>query len=103
MQNLIEKLRMKAEPIHQKCLGKGFSEDEQEFVTADRCSHIDPLPVYDDNVEVDDSACRCKIYYKPDAMWKLGRCAMASHYNPFVEKFKGKSRVGQQKQKHKHK
>ena len=115
MNKVIEELRKTAEPVHDRCRGIGFAEDEKQFLSAPRCTKIDPLPVYDlidedtdmadpetePTFTTDDPACRCSVYAYPSSFWRRGRCPMATHFDPYYKVETAKVRVGQQKQKKK--
>jgi hypothetical protein len=113
MDKIAEQLMMEREPVHQKCLGKGFAKEEQGFVKG-QCKRIEPIDVYeiideatgqtDDEVApVEDNsnaACRCTSYVNPSIWWREGfRCPLADHFRPDLMTKKAKGRVGQQKQK----
>jgi hypothetical protein len=115
MNKLIEELMMTRTPVHPKCQGVGFTAAEKPFLSAARCKHIEPVEIYEQldeetgevdpetepELSVEDPACRCAVYWKPESFWRRGRCPMASHFDPFVEPVAAKTRVGQQKQKKK--
>jgi hypothetical protein len=104
-------------PVHPKCRGEGFSEEERKFLRTSRCSRIEPVNIYDvideQTGEVDqektpakdftDEFCRCTTYVNPSNWWKnpTWRCPMGDHYRPDMVIEKGKGRIGQQKQKKK--
>lgn len=112
MNTIIEELRKNAEPVHPKCLGLDFTAEEKPFVTASRCSRIDPLPVFEiideetgqidsevpPTFTSDDPACRCKAYAVPNSWWRRGACPLATHFNPHFAEQREKVRAGQQKQ-----
>lgn len=114
MDRTIEELRKIAEPVHEHCLGRGFTPEAEAMLSAPRCAKIDPLPVFEiideetgaidtesaPEFTTDDEACRCSVYFRPASWWRRGRCPMATHYNP-EELVNKKVRVGQQKQKKK--
>jgi hypothetical protein len=85
-------------PVHEKCIGKGFSDDEAKYFVGKRtvCSRIEPV-----NGEITDE-CLCKSYVNPTAFWNRGGCPLADHYRPdLFSVTKESRRVGQQKQKKK--
>jgi len=55
------------------------------------CSRIDGDGIY------------CSVYIKPEVMWKLGPCALATHVIAKETKAQEKVRVGQQKSRRKKK
>lgn len=113
MDKVIEQLMMEREPIHEKCLGKGFTEAEQKFLKG-QCDRVEPVDVYEIideptgevDAEVDpvednaNAACRCTAYVNPAMWWRPGfRCPLANHFRPDLEVKTVKGRVGQQKQR----
>lgn len=117
MDKIIEQLRKEALPIHPKCVGQGFSDEEKQWLDIKHpvCSRIDPIEIYEiideETGAVDtevpptlsniDEACRCTAYAFPNTKWKTGWCPLATHFNPIQEEAGVKVRVGQQKQKKK--
>lgn len=84
---------------HQKCLGKGFEESDQEFMKSERCDRIVDYAAEESTIVEE----RCSVYTNPDLFWRPGfRCPMASHYRPDLKPEVKKGRVGQQKQKKRH-
>lgn len=118
MNKVIEQMMMEREPVHQKCLGIGFSDEEKEFLQKEIiCSRVEPVEIYEiideetgetdpevmPTISKSDPACRCTTYMKPSVWWRHPgqRCPMADHYRPDLSFNKTKGRVGQQKQKKK--
>lgn len=85
-------------PVHEKCVGKGFSDDETKYFNGKRtvCSRVELI---DGGIT---DKCLCKAYINPSIFWNRGNCPLADHYRPdlFVTT-KDIKRVGQQKQKKK--
>lgn len=115
MNELIEQMMKDRLPVHERCLGIGFNEEEKKFLKPGVCNRIEPIEVFDlideETGQADDEtppslsntdpACRCAAYINPSSWWRRGRCPLASHFDPYFEEEKGKQRVGQQKQKKK--
>lgn len=103
MDKRIEEMKKNAEPVHERCRGEGFTEEEKPFLTGPFCDRIDPVVQEKERPDFLNPACRCTVYFKPVVKWKDGkRCPMSSHFRPDLEtKTAGKTRVGQQKQKKK--
>jgi hypothetical protein len=114
-EDLMEKLRKNALPIHPKCLGLEFTADDEKRRVGKQCNRIVPeeLPVelLDEptgegdpegakEVTVDET-CRCDAYINPSVWWNRGGCPLASHWKEINETQQEKVRMGQQKQKKK--
>lgn len=98
--NEIEKLRNERSPVHEKCLGIGFTEEEKKFFVEkkSRCSKV--IEVISDITG--DTENLCATYIKPSVFWNRGGCPVADHYRPdLFSETKNAKRVGQQKQKKK--
>lgn len=70
-----------------KCLGKGFDEDNKRFHKGGACDRIENG--------------KCLAYIYPGLKWREGlfsACPLATHYDETIV-VKTKKRVGQQKQK----
>jgi len=52
---------------------------------------------------IDKDGIHCSAYIKPEIMWKLGPCALATHVIEMETKAQEKIRVGQQKSRRKKK
>ena len=93
-----EKLMEERLPVHEKCVGEGFSDDEMKYFVEKRtvCSRVELI-----GGEATDK-CLCRAYVNPSVFWNRGKCPLADHYRPdlFVAT-KEVRRVGQQKQKKK--
>lgn len=113
-EDLIEELRKNALPIHPKCLGLEFTEEDEKCRTADRCDRIVPENIFEVIDEptgaidaeatpevVIDETCRCEAYINPASFWRRGGCPLATHWGQDESNTTGKVRVGQQKQKKK--
>jgi hypothetical protein len=75
---------------HEKCLGRGFTEEEKKFLVENACGKLDLTS---------DQEPRCTAYAKPELWWRPGfYCPLATHYKP-KQATEKKHRVGQQKQK----
>ena len=86
MDKLIEEMRKEAEPVVQFCRGEGFTEEQKKFLAkVPVCDKIDPVVQESGKPDFLNPACRCRAYYKPEFKWRLGRCPLASHYNPYIE------------------
>lgn len=102
-----EQLLKEREPIHEKCLGMGFTEEQEDFLRNKRCSRIEPVDVVvdDETGETEPDcmslACFCSSYVKPSIWWNHSsrRCPLADHFRPDLKAKNAKVRVGQQKQK----
>lgn len=46
---------------------------------------------------IDQDGIHCSAYIKPEVMWKLGSCALATHVIEMETKAQEKIRIGQQK------
>lgn len=95
----IEELIKIRKPIHPKCKGQGFSDEEKKFQTSAICERIEPCDFEDEEGLLEN--CRCTVYVDPSYWWRVGFCPVASHYKPQDFIGKDKQRVGQQKQKKK--
>lgn len=118
MDKVIEQLMMEREPVHPKCQGKGFTDEERNFLHAPwRCDRIESISMFDiideETGQIDDEAaaedtnadpaCRCTAYVNPSNWWRgKNYCPLASHFRPQEKPVSaGKVRAGQQKQKKK--
>ena len=107
MDKITEEMMKERSPIHPKCKGEGFSEAQQKFIVAQRCSRIEPVNLFDEEDKnaksFTDDSCRCTTYINPSNWWKHEewRCPLGDHYRPDLEIKGSKARVGQQKQKKK--
>ena len=52
---------------------------------------------------IDSDGIHCTVYIKPEVMWKLGPCALATHVIAMETKAQEKVRIGQQKGRRKKK
>jgi len=106
MNKHIEQLMKEREPVHPKCRGEEFSNEEKALVASKICEKIEPLEFVDDEGQrvssSTDGACRCKAYVSPKYWWARGRCPLATHFRSAEMEADNKKRVGQQKQKKKH-
>jgi hypothetical protein len=50
---------------------------------------------------IDSDGIHCSAYIKPEIMWRLGPCALATHVIEMETKAQEKIRIGQQKHSHK--
>lgn len=103
MHHLIEKLKKERKPVHDKCLGFGFSDDEKKSLKIPMCTRVE---LYDENKGGSDNGsitAFCSTYTDPANKWAYNkRCPLSDHFRPdLVEKDKERTRVGQQKQKKK--
>lgn len=103
MNHLVEELKKERKPVHEKCLGYGFSNDEKKSLKIPMCTRVES---YDGNKNEDENGCItsfCSTYSDPANKWTHGkRCPLSDHFRPdLVDKDKEKTRVGQQKQKKK--
>ena len=111
MDKMVEELLKDRLPVHPKCRGKEFSEEQAKNLVSPECSRIEKLDDYgfgkvDSNGgsegEVDIELCRCTTYYNPSYWWAgERRCPMADHYKIRSKTQTEKVRAGQQKQKKK--
>ncbi len=102
MDKITEILMKKRLPVHPKCRGEGFTEEEKKAILLPYCSRIEPVEMPEKSFT--DESCRCKAYVNPSQWWKLPtwKCPLADHYRPDLLIGKtNKGRVGQQKQKKK--
>lgn len=109
MNKLKEQLLKERTPVHGKCLGKFFTEEEAEFLKAECCSRVEAVGqdviVDDETGETEKDPASivyfCTAYVNPDNWWKnaTSRCPLADHYRPDLQTTKAKVRAGQQKQK----
>jgi hypothetical protein len=106
-----EEMLKNRKPVHGKCLGKFFTEEEAEFLKTEACSRIEGMETTGE-VIVDEETGEtepgttttvyfCKAYVNPDNWWKHSktRCPLADHYRPDLKMEKSRVRAGQQKQK----
>jgi|APCry1669188910_1035180.scaffolds.fasta_scaffold00061_33 hypothetical protein len=114
MDKNIESLMKERLPVHPKCRGEGFSDEQTKFILSKRCSRIEPVDNWyvdpnDDFTKVvhsfTDPDCRCTAYVNPSNWWKheSWRCPLGDHFRPDLAIKDAKGRVGQQKQKKKKK
>jgi hypothetical protein len=109
MNKNIEQLMKEREPIHEKCMGVGFTDEQREFMHKEQCSRIESQDVVVDEetgeVEQDCTslACFCSSYVRPSIFWNHPSkwCPLADHYRPDLQAKSTKVRAGQQKQKKK--
>lgn len=94
MHKTTEALMKEREPVHEKCLGEGFTDEEKEYVRASRCSRMETFEGDEEEVSY------CKAYVNPSNWWKHGRhCPLGDHFRPDLQSVNVKVRAGQQKQK----
>lgn len=110
----IEFLMKERLPVHPKCRGEGFTDEQTKFIIAKHCSRIEPVDDYFPDIDSDfskrvqyftDPNCRCTSYVNPSNWWRheSWRCPLGDHFRPDLAIKDAKSRVGQQKQKKKKK
>ena len=98
MNKIKEQLLKERKPVHDKCRGEGFTEEQRKFMLADKCERIEPVST-EDGDSYTHKACVCSAYVNPGMWWRHGRCPVGNHYRPDLEISKKKIRVGQQKQR----
>lgn len=103
MDDLKETLMKKRKPVHDKCLGRGFSETEKKFIKLPTCPRIESYDQNKDVADGDGTISFCSTYIDPTNKWAHDkRCPMSEHFRPdLVDKEEKRQRVGQQKQKKK--
>ena len=99
MDKTTEMLMKERETVANKCVGLGFTEEEEKFIKEKVCDKIEAFENEEDGVPIR----YCKCYAFPAIKWRSGRCPMATNYRPDLQVEKAKERVGQQKGKRKKK
>lgn len=103
MNHLVEELKKKRKPTHNKCLGYDFLDTEKKFLKSPMCSRVESYDTEKDENGNDNIVSFCSAYTDPSNKWLHGgRCPLSDHFRPdLVEKDEQRQRVGQQKQKKK--
>lgn len=99
MEKLTEQLLKERKPVHDKCLGVGFTDEEKEILSKHgKCSKMVEADIQPEDGEL----FFCSAYVNPANWWRNegSWCPLCDHYRPdLVVKQVSRGRVGQQKQK----
>jgi len=103
MNHVIETLKKERKPVHERCVGIGFSDTEKQFLKLPQCPRVESYGEGKNDSSDNTITAFCSVYTDPTNKWTHGkRCPLSDHFRPdLVEKDKERTRVGQQKQKKK--